>query len=100
MIGYGLEYYLARDLRSGTAPPRQLFIAATGAQAHGLYPLPCEHPAACLGAEPRIWIVASGSPRSPFSAVTRTQAALLQPHYRLSEVRHAPSLTVFLLVRT
>ncbi len=53
-----------------------------------------------LGAEPRIWIVASGSPRSPFSAVTRAQAALLRPRYRLSEVRHAPSLTVFLLVRT
>ena len=100
MIGYGLEYYLARDLRPGTPLPRQLFIAETGAQAHGLYPLPCQQPAACLGAEPRIWIVASGSPHSPFSAVTRAQAALLQQHYRLSEVRHAPSLTVFLLVRT
>jgi hypothetical protein len=44
--------------------------------------------------------VASGSPRSPFSAVTRVQAALLRPHYRVSEVRHAPSLTVFLLVWT
>ena len=100
MIGYGLEYYLARDLRPGTPLPRQLFIAETGAQAHGLYPLPCQDPAACLGTEPRIWIVASGSPRSPFSAVTRAQAALLRPRYRLSEVRHAPSLTVFLLVRT
>jgi len=99
MIGYGLEYYLARDLRPGTPLPRQLFVAETGEQAHGLYPLPCRHPAACLGAEPRIWIVASGSPRSPFSAVIRAQAALLRPHYRLSEVRHAPSLTVFLLVR-
>jgi mannosyltransferase len=100
MIGYGLEYYLARDLRPGTPLPRQLFIAETGAQAHGLYPLPCPQPAACLGAEPRIWIVASGSPRSPFSAVTRAQAALLRPHYRLAAVRHVPSLTVFLLVRT
>jgi len=100
MIGYGLEYYLARDLRPGNSLPRQLFVAETGAQARGLYPLPCQHPAACLGAEPRIWIVASGSPHSPFATVTRAQAALLQQHYRLSEVRHAPSLTVFLLVRT
>lgn len=100
MIGYGLEYYLARDLRPGIPLPRQLFIAETGAQARGLYPLPCQQPAACLGAEPRIWIVASGSPRSPFSAVTRAQAALLGPHYRLTAVRHVPSLTVFLLVRT
>jgi mannosyltransferase len=100
MIGYGLEYYLARDLRPGTPLPRQLFIAETGARAGGLYPLPCPHPAACLGAEPRIWIVASGSPRSPYSAVTLAQAALLRQHYRLSAVRHAPGLTVFLLVRT
>jgi mannosyltransferase len=100
MIGYGLEYYLARDLRPGTPLPRQLFIAETGAQAGGLYPLPCQHPAACLGAEPRIWIVASGSPRSPYSALTLAQAALLRQRYRLSAVRHAPSLTVFLLVRT
>jgi len=100
MIGYGLEYYLARDLRPGTPVPRQLFIAETGAQAASLYPLPCEQPAACLGAEPRIWIVASGSPRSPYSAVTRTQAALLRQHYRLALRENAPSLTVFLLVRT
>ena len=100
MIGYGLQYYLARDLPPGTPAPRQLFIAETGAQASGLYPLPCRHPAGCLGAEPRIWIVASGSPRSPYSAVTPAQAALLRQHYRLSAVRHAPSLTVFLLVRT
>jgi mannosyltransferase len=99
MIGYGLEYYLARDLPPGTPAPRQLFIAETGAQAGGLYPLPCQPPAACLGAEPRIWIVASGSPRSPYDAVTRAQATLLRPHYRLALVEHAPSLTVFLLVR-
>ena len=75
-------------------------LARERIQAAGLYPLPCQHPAACLGAEPRIWIVASGSPRSPYSAMTPAQAALLRPHYRLSAVRHAPSLTVFLLVRT
>ncbi|HLK72140.1 MAG TPA: hypothetical protein VKU77_00690 [Streptosporangiaceae bacterium] len=109
MIGYGLEYYLARDLRPGTPLPRQLFIAQTGAQAHGLYPLPCQNPAVCPGvgsarsvgsAEPRIWVVASGSPRSPYDAMTRAQAALLRPHYRLTIARHVPSLTVFLLVRT
>src|SRR5579859_1154149 len=103
MIGYGLEYYLVRDLRPGTPLPRQLFIAQTGAQAHGLYPLPCRDPAACPGGKPseaRIWVVASGSPRSPYDAITRAQAALLRPHYRLTVTRHVPSLTVFLLVRT
>jgi mannosyltransferase len=100
MIGYGLEYYLARDLRPGTPLPRQLFVAETGAQASSLYPLPCRQPAACQGAEPRIWIVASGSPRSPYDALTKAQAALLRPHYRLTFRAPAPSLTVFLLTRT
>jgi mannosyltransferase len=99
-IGYGVQYYLAGDLRPGIPQPRQLFIAETGAQADTLYPVLCHHPAACLGSEPRIWVVASGYDRSPYSAMSRNQAALLRPHYRLSEVRHVPSLTVFLLVRT
>ena len=98
-IGYGLQYYLARDLRPGTPLPRQLFIAETGAQAGRLYPVPCQQPAACLGAERRIWVIASGYDRSPYAAVTSAQAALLRPHYRVGEVRHVPSLTVFLLVR-
>jgi len=65
-----------------------------------LYPALCRRPAACLGAEPRIWVVASGYDRSPYSAMTSSQAALLRPHYRVSGVRHVPSLTVFLLVRS
>jgi mannosyltransferase len=101
MIGYGLEYYLAQDLRPGTPLPRQLFIAETSVQADRLYPVPCQEPAGCrVGAEPRIWIVGSGHDRSPYAAVTRAQAALLRPHYRVVRVAHVPSLTVFLLVRT
>jgi mannosyltransferase len=100
MIGYGLQYYLAQELKLGTPAPRELLIARTGAQADTLYPLPCRQSAACLGAEARIWVVGSGYDRSPYSAVTRAQAALLRPYYRVSEVRHVPSLTVFLLVRT
>jgi mannosyltransferase len=100
MIGYGLQYYLAQDLRPGTPAPRQLFIAETGAQADRLYPVPCQQPAACLGAEPRIWVVGSGYDPSPYWAVTPAQAALLRPHYRVEYVRHVPSLTVFLLERT
>ncbi len=100
MIGYGLQYYLAQEMRPGTPAPRELLIARTGAQADTLYPIPCRQPAACLGAEARIWVVGSGYDQSPYSVVTRAQAALLRPYYRVSEVRHVPSLTVFLLVRT
>jgi mannosyltransferase len=99
MIGYGLQYYLARDSRAGTPLPHQLFIAETGTQADRLYPVPCPRPAACLGAQPRIWVVGNGYDLSPYSALTQAQAALLRPRYRVSEVRHVPSLTVFLLVR-
>jgi mannosyltransferase len=99
-IGYGLQYYLAGDLRPGIPEPHQLFIAKTGAQADTLYPVLCRQPAACLGAERRIWVVGSGYDRSPYSAMTPNQAALLRPYYRVAEIRHVPSLTVFLLVRT
>jgi hypothetical protein len=47
----------------------------------------------------RIWIVGSGYPKSPYQTVTPAQAGLLRQHYRLSGVKHVPSLTVFLLTR-
>ena len=99
MIGYGLQYYLARDMPNGVPVPRELFVAETAAKAATLYPVPCKHPAACMGAEPRIWIVGSGYQKSPYQAVTPTQAALLRPRYRLSLVKRVRSLTVFLLTR-
>jgi len=97
MIGYGLS-----TTWPGSAPrhpaPAQLFIAETGAQATGMYPLPCQHPGAC-------WAPSRGSgswpaapPRQPVSAVTglRRRAAAALPARR-GPAR--PSLTVFLLVR-
>jgi mannosyltransferase len=97
MIGYGLEYYMARDLPHGVRPPREVFVAETAAKAGSLYPVPCKDPAACLGREPRIWVVADGYARDPFRAVTPAEAALLRPRYQASYVRHVRSLTVFLL---
>jgi mannosyltransferase len=99
MIGYGLQYYLVRDMRPGTPVPRALFIARTAAQAGTMYPVPCRNPAACLGHPLRIWIVGSGYPKSPYQAVTPAQAGLLRQHYGLSGVKHVPGLTVFLLTR-
>jgi mannosyltransferase len=97
MIDYGLQYYLARDMPNGVPVPRELFITETAAKAGTLYPVPCKHPAACLGAEPRIWIVGSGYEKSPYQAVTPAQATLLRQRYHLSRVKHVRSLTVFLL---
>jgi mannosyltransferase len=99
MVGYGLQYYLARDMPNGLAVPRELFVARTAAQAGTLYPVPCQQPAACLGAEPRIWVIGVGHQKSPYQAVTPAQAAVLRPRYRLSLVKHQRSLTMFLLTR-
>jgi mannosyltransferase len=101
MIGYGLQYYLAGDMGHGVQVPRELFIAETAAKSGRLYPVPCRHPVACLGREPRIWVVAAGGhAKSPYQAVTPAQAALLRPLYRLSYLKHVRNLTVFLLVRS
>ena len=99
MVGYGLQYYLARDMPNGMPVPHELFIARTAAQAGTLYPEPCQRPAACLGAEPRIWVIGVGRQTSPYQAVTPAQAAVLRPRYRLSLVKHQRSLTMFLLTR-
>jgi mannosyltransferase len=99
MVGYGLQYYLARDMPNGVPVPHQLFIARTAAEAGTLYPEPCWQPAACLGAEPRIWVIGVGRQKSPYRAVTPAQAAVLRPRYRLSLVKHERGLTTFLLTR-
>jgi mannosyltransferase len=99
MIVYGLPYYLSRDMPNGVPFPHQLFVARSAAEAGTLYPQRCRHPAACLGAEPRIWVVGNRHQLNPYRAVTRAQAAVLRPRYQLSLVKHVRGLTVFLLVR-
>jgi mannosyltransferase len=99
MISDGLQYYLSRDMPNGVPAPHQLFIAQSAARAGTLYPRPCRNPAACLGAEPRIWVVGSGRQLSPYQAVTPAQASLLRARYRVSLVKHVRGLTVFLLTR-
>src|SRR5256886_710538 len=84
MVGYGLQYYLARDMPNGVPVPHELFIARTAAEASTLYPEPCKQPAACLGAERRIWVIGVGRQKSPYQAVTPAQAAGLRPRYRLA----------------
>jgi len=98
MIGPGLQYYLGRDIPHGVPVPRDLFVAAPALPSSQIKPVAC-NPAACLGDEPRIWIVGSGRLIDPYLAVAGNQAAVLRPRYRLDLTRHFLSLTVFLLVR-
>jgi mannosyltransferase len=99
LIGSGVQYYLERDLPHGVPLPRQLFVAQQLAQDDALYPAACIRPAACLGQEPRIWVVESGDHRTPATNLTLAESALLRGSYRVSLVRHVPGLTVFLLVK-
>jgi mannosyltransferase len=98
MIGPGLQYYLGRDIPHGVPVPRDLFVADAALPSSQIKPVAC-NPAACLGDEPRIWIVGSGRLIDPYLAVAANQAAVLRPRYRLALTRHFLSLTVFLLVR-
>jgi mannosyltransferase len=96
MIDEGVRYYLEQD---GAVIPRQLFIAATAQQAHGLYAVACEHPAACLGSQERIWIVSAGHATDAWTAVPPGEAAHLRTRYHLVLTRHAKGLSIFLLER-
>jgi len=100
MIGPGVQYYLEQDLRRGSLVPHQLFLAAGAAQLRNLYPVYCKDPAACLGHDPRVWVVVSGDTRKPYEDLASAQAAALRSNYRLSYRTYVTGLTVFLLVRT
>ncbi len=101
LVDVGVQYYLRRDLRSGTALPRELFVAGPSVLARHLYPILCEPTAACLGQDPRIWVVGSGDFRNPYAAVSPDEAAALRKFYAPEPelTQHVPGLTVFLLAR-
>jgi mannosyltransferase len=84
----------------GVPVPRELFVATTAPQSSQINPPGCRRPAACLGDEPRIWVVGNGRPNDPYHIVTAGQAAVLRPLYRLVLTTHVHGLTVFLLVRS
>ena len=96
------EEYLA-DERPGTGPldfgSIDVFVAATAQQAHGLYAVACEHPAACQGNQERIWIVSAGHATDAWTVVPPGEAAPLRARYHLVLTRHAKGLSIFLLER-
>jgi mannosyltransferase len=99
MIDYGVRYYLLHDLPARRMP-REVFVARTAAEAGTLYAIDCADPAACLGRTPRVWIVNAGYLKRPYQYVPSGEAAALSAGYRVTLIRHIPSLTVFLLTRT
>jgi mannosyltransferase len=96
MLDEGVRYYLEQD---GAVVPRQLFVAATAQQVHGLYAVACDHPAACLGNQERIWIVSAGRSTDVWTAVPAGEAAPLRARYHVVLTRHFAGLSMFLLER-
>jgi len=96
MIDEGVRYYLEQD---GAVVPRQLFVTATAQQAHGLYAVACDHPAACLGNQERIWLVSAGRATDVAAAVPPGEAAPLRARYHVVLTRHFAGLSIFLLDR-
>src|SRR5260370_42645653 len=97
MIGPGLQYYLRRDMPPGVPVPRELFVTRTVPPPSQIRPAACPRPAACLGDEPRIWIVGSGRLKDPYQAVTAGQEAVLRRTNRLGLTRHFLGLILALL---
>lgn len=101
VLDLGVGYYLNRDGRPGAPAPRELFVARTPAQAHGLYPVPCADPARCLGQPGRVWIVGGWPSPDPLWVIPRAEsAALRHAGYRISRLWHTGGLTVGLLKRS
>jgi mannosyltransferase len=100
MINLGVQYYLERDLGRG-ALPQQLFLAGAAVQLQHLYPQFCTDPAACLGNDPRVWVVVSGDTSDLYADVPPAQAAVMRAHYRPGHRYRMSggSMTVFLLVK-
>ncbi|MER5642817.1 glycosyltransferase family 39 protein [Kitasatospora sp. NPDC002227] len=95
MIGPGVDYYLPPGVR-----PRPFLIAETAVQADDLFPVSCPAPAACIGSEPRTWVVTIGPSEDPFAQLPADQTAALRAVFTPAETRHVRMLTVSLLRRT
>jgi mannosyltransferase len=104
MVDNGVDYYLRLERRP---IPKDVFLAKTPAQAGGLQPVECAHPAQCLRGEPRLWLVyvnhlvPKGRYRDPYAAIGPGRAAVLRARqYTTQRLYEQDGITVALLVHT
>jgi mannosyltransferase len=93
-VDTGVQYYLPKGVK-----PRDVLAGRSGEERNDLWPDVCPNPAACLGDEPRIWLVSKDDGGDPFTTVVPAAAAALQERYRLTTVTHVSGISVALLVR-
>ncbi|MFF3454562.1 glycosyltransferase family 39 protein [Streptomyces sp. NPDC002730] len=91
----GVTFYLPRDLKL-----RDVFLGLPATERNDLTPADCPAPAACLGAEPRIWLVAAWNPQDPIKQLPAAQAQALREHYVVTRAERVSGLTVALLQHT
>jgi mannosyltransferase len=92
MLDQGVRYYLPRDVKM-----REVFLMASAADNHDLFPTYCVAPAQCLRNENRIWLVVPGNRPDPLDAIPKAQADALRAQYKPSGSERAPGVTVELL---
>ncbi len=93
-VDTGIEYYLPADIK-----PRDVLMGQTGAERNDLWPSSCGQLDACLGNEPRIWLVSKDDGGDPFTTITPPAAEALAARYKVASVDHVSGISVALLVR-
>lgn len=85
------------ELRN-VAKPRDVFLAQTPEQIGSFGGVECNVPASCIGATPRIWLVAHVDSSDPFAGLTPLTAALLKSRFTVQHVQQLIGVRLILLV--
>jgi mannosyltransferase len=88
---------LTYELRKGPKP-RDVFMAATSQQVGMFADKECKVPISCLGAPPRIWLVADVEASDPFAGVKPGTAGLLEQRFSVQRVQQFTGVHLVLLV--
>ncbi len=90
----GVPYYLPDNVR-----PRDVFLLQAARDARTLNSLECPASIACIGPEPRIWLIVPFRTADPLGHLSVDQIRALSAHYAQTRVMHPSGMTVALLER-
>lgn len=88
---------LTYELRKAPKP-RDIFLAATPQQVGQFAGPECKVPISCLGAPPRIWLVADVVATDPFAGLKSGTAQVLKSHYSVERVQKFTGVQLVLLM--
>ncbi|MFD7442237.1 glycosyltransferase family 39 protein [Streptomyces sp. NPDC059909] len=94
VLDVALRFYLPDHVRM-----RDVFLAESAAERNHLRANECPDPAACVGSEPRVWLVVAGDQPNPLMGLPLAQRQALRAKYMPTRAEHVQGLTVALLER-